>query len=389
MSRGYPTIGWHHLLFIWIVLLPASIQGQVSWTPASIDYWKIPIPFQDPLPPRPEACGTCHADKYTDWSNSRHAQAFSPGLIGQIADYTETEAARCIACHAPMADQQEPLFQIGLERIMESKPPDLLANHGVFCAACHLRDGILHAPSFSLPKPGHKRIHNQTHINPLLRDSQFCATCHQFSTSHSINGKPLQDTYREWLDSSYPSRGETCQTCHMPDQAHLFRGIHDPDMVRHGLTINTNKMEETGVIVIRSTGIGHRFPTYIVPRIRVIGILLDSASRPIPSGSFEKTILREMQIENGRWIEFSDTRLEPGGFLTLQVPWQVNGVCGSKIQFRIIVEPEWYYYETVYPALLQELEDGPAQDLIKAAMTVAKDHNYVLFEDILTNLCDN
>jgi hypothetical protein len=382
-------IGWRHLWLVWVVLLPASVYGLVSRSLESIDYWHIPIPFQDPLPPTPKACGGCHEDKYKDWSRSRHAQAFSPGLIGQIVDYSETEAARCLACHAPMADQQEPLFQIGLDKLTEEQPPDLLAKHGVYCAACHLRDGILHTPFRALAKPGAERIHDQVRTTPLLHDSQFCATCHQFDTSSSINGKPLQNTYREWLDSPYPASGKTCQICHMPDQAHLFHGIHEPDMVRHGLTINTHRTDETGVLVIRSTGIGHRFPTYIVPRIRVIGTLHDSQGRTIPRGSFEKNILREMQIENGRWIELSDTRLEPGGFLTLQVPWQINGICGSTIQFRVIVEPEWFYYDTVYPSLLETLDDGPAQDLIQTAKSVAENHNYILYETVLHHHCDN
>jgi hypothetical protein len=288
-----------------------------------------------------------------------------------------------------MADQQESVFQFGLDRLLENQPSDLLATHGVFCAVCHLRDGILNTPSHTLTKPGHKRVHDQVRINPLLGDSQFCATCHQFNTSTSINGKPLQDTYREWLDTPYPGRGKTCQACHMPDQAHQFRGIHDPEMVRKGVTIRTRKMEETGVIVIRSTGIGHRFPTYIVPRIRVNGTLLDSDGQPIPRGRYEKTIFREMQIENGRWIELGDTRLEPGDLLTLQVPWYVNGICGSGIRFRVIVEPEWFYYETVYPMLLETLDDGPAQDLIKTAMSVAEGHNYVLYEAKLHRDCEN
>ncbi|MES9993523.1 MAG: multiheme c-type cytochrome [Candidatus Thiodiazotropha sp.] len=369
--------------------MPASIHAQAGGTLASVSYLDIPIPLQDPPPPTPEACAACHADKYADWSHSRHAHAFSPGLIGQIADYTESEASRCLACHAPMIDQQEPLFQIGLDRIIHHQSPDLLAKHGIFCAVCHLRDGILHAASISSTEPGKKRIHDQVRINPLLRDSQFCATCHQFDTTYAINGKPLQDTYREWLDSPYPDRGTSCQTCHMPDKAHLFHGIHDSDMVRRGLTINTSSMEEAGVIVIRSTAIGHRFPTYIVPRVRVTGALLDADGRPIPGGSHEQTIMREMKIENGRWIEISDTRLQPGGHLTLQVPWHIDGVCGSTIQFQVIVEPEWFYYEKLYPTVLRELDDEPAQDLIKRAKASAEGHNYILFEARLPHNCTN
>ena len=148
-----------------------------------------------------------------------------------------------------------------------------------------------------------------------------------------------QDTYREWLDSPYPARGRTCQGCHMPDRAHRFRGIHDPDMVRQGLTINTRVTEEAALLEVRSTGIGHRFPTYIVPRVRLIGLLLDSDGRPIPGGAREEILQRQMSIENGRWIEQSDTRLEPGATASLRLLWQVGGRCGNKIRFRIVVDP--------------------------------------------------
>jgi hypothetical protein len=120
-----------------------------------------------------------------------------------------------------------------------------------------------------------------------------------------------------------------------------------------------------------------------------MGTLLDAEDRPIPRGRYEKAIFREMQIENGRWIELSDTRLEPGCSLSLHVPWQVKDICGSSIQFRVIVEAEWFYYETVYPAVLEELEDGTAQKLIKTAMSVAEDQNYILYETMLPHSCDN
>lgn len=378
-------------LLISIVLQPVSIHSQADQSHAAKNYWDTPIPLQTPAPPAPEACGACHIEKYTDWSGSRHAQAFSPGLLGQIIDYTEADAISCLNCHAPMAEQQQPLLQSDLERLatdMKGHRPGLLARHGIFCASCHLRDGVLNTPSATTARPG-KRVHQRVRTEPLMRDSRFCAACHQFDAVRSVNGKPLQNTYREWLDSPYPEQGITCQNCHMPKRAHLFRGIHDADMVRQGLTITTQATEETADLVVRSTAIGHRFPTYIVPRVTLSGTLLNSNSHPMPGGYYEKILQRRMTIENGHWIEHSDTRLEPGATATLSIPWQANGRCANAVNFRIVVEPEWFYHQMVYPVVLEELENGPARDLVNQAKSISETRGFVLFEQILLNSCVN
>ena len=382
-------IGRRHLILIPIMLLSVALHCRAEPGRTAGDYWNTPIPLQKPSPPAPEACADCHPDKYADWSGSRHARAFSPGLLGQIVHYAAADAAACLACHAPLADQQEPLFQADLETLAANPDrhrPDLLARHGVSCAACHLRGGVLNAPSATSTLTG-TPVHERVRIEPLMRDSRFCAACHQFDQDSAVNGKPLQDTYREWLDSPYPEQGRTCQGCHMPNRAHRFRGIHDPDMARQGLTISTRATEEAAVLEVRSTGIGHRFPTYIVPRVRLNALLLDSDGRPIPDGDREQLLQRQIAIENGRWIEYSDTRLEPGATATLSVPWQTGGRCGNAIRFRIVVEPEWFYYEKVFPTVLEELEEGPARDLIKQAKSIAETRNFVLFETILAHNC--
>lgn len=373
------------------MLLPVGIHSQTDQNHAAKRYWETPIPFQTPAPPAPEACSACHIDKYTDWSGSRHAQAFSPGLLGQIIDYAEADASSCLNCHAPMAEQQQPLLQSDLEMLatdMKGHRPDLLARHGIFCASCHLRDGILNTASAALPL-AENRVHRRVRIEPSMRDSRFCSACHQFDTVRSVNGKPLQNTYREWLNSPYPEQGITCQNCHMPKRAHLFRGIHDADMVRQGLTITTQATRETAVLVVRSTAIGHHFPTYIVPRVRLTGTLLGPDNRPMPGGEYEKILQRRMTIDDGRWIELSDTRLEPGAAATLSIPWQVDGPCVNAVNFQIIVEPEWFYHQKVYPTVQEELEEGPARDLVNQAKSISEARSFVLFEKKLSNSCVN
>jgi hypothetical protein len=96
-----------------------------------------------------------------------------------------------------------------------------------------------------------------------------------------------------------------------------------------------------------------------------------------------------MSVEDGQWIELSDTRLEPGESVKLSMPTLINGTCADKIALKIIVEPESYYHNHVYPTLIEELEDGPARDMIKLAKPQSEARSYTLFKQIQKNDCDD
>jgi hypothetical protein len=389
-------IKYRHLLLILCTLFTGNVlsQADISQTGTSqtmAAYWDTPIASQSPSPPTPETCGECHSDKYSAWKGSRHARAFSPGLLGQIIDYYEADAASCLSCHAPLAEQQREVLQSDIESLasnMTTQPPNTLAQHGVYCAVCHLRDGVLHAPSVTTSKT-EKRVHRNTRTEPSMRDSRFCAYCHQFDSATAVNGKPLQNTYREWLESPHAKRGISCQSCHMPDSAHLFRGIHDPDMVRQGLSISTQTTKSSVDLIVESSGIGHRFPTYSVARVRLTATPVDLTGDVIPDGYRELIIQRLMSVEDGQWIELSDSRLEPGESVKLSMPTRINGICADKINLKIIVEPEWYYHDQVYPTVIEELEDGHARDLIMMAKSQSETTRYILFEQVAKNDCDD
>lgn len=389
-------IKYRHLLLVLLTLFAHDVLCQMNTShtdtgQTTAAYWDTPIASQSPPPPTPQTCGACHNDKYAAWQGSRHAHAFSPGLLGQIIDYYEADAASCLNCHAPLAEQQREVLQGDIESLVSSmttQTPETLAQHGVYCAVCHLRDGVLHAPAVTAADT-ELRVHHDTRTEPAMRDSRFCASCHQFDSTTAVNGKPLQNTYREWLDSPHAQRGLTCQGCHMPDGAHLFRGIHDADTVRQGLTISTQAVKSSVDLVVESTGIGHRFPTYSVARVRLIATPLDSTDRAIPSGVRERVIQRRMSVEDGQWIEISDSRLAPGESVRLSMPTLINGICADTIAFKIIVEPEWYYHDKVYPAVIEELEDGHARDLLMIAKSQSEATRYLLFEQVAKNDCDD
>src|SRR5207245_2757406 len=115
--------------------------------------------------------------------------------------------------------------------------------------------------------------------------SEFCASCHQFGSSGlTLNGKPLENTYEEWRASPAAREGRQCQDCHMPDRRHLWRGIHDPDMVKSGIRISftTDRpryrpgAEVRATLSIARTNLGHFFPTYVTPMVVVRAVLTDA-----------------------------------------------------------------------------------------------------------------
>ena len=104
----------------------------------------------------------------------------------------------------------------------------------------------------------------------------------------------------------------------MPDRRHLWRGIHDPDMVRAGLTITAEagaaryRVGDAAIVTLRiaSTAVGHAFPTYVTPRVVAAIEVVDAAGRAVEGSRVETVIGREVSLDLSR--ELSDTRLSPG-----------------------------------------------------------------------------
>jgi len=95
-----------------------------------------------------------------------------------------------------------------------------------------------------------KRVQAQAFLNGVIdHGAHFCTyllgTDMEMNTpdGFALNGKLLQSTYDEWKASRFARQGVQCQDCHMPDRRHRWRGIHDADMVRSGLTITADGVE--------------------------------------------------------------------------------------------------------------------------------------------------
>ncbi len=364
------------------------------------DYWQAPAATSTQEPHdwselekrlEPEACAQCHSEQFNDWRQSLHAHAFSPGLIGQFPDMGLEEANSCLDCHAPLSEQkftgkhevatalatslrQSQGFRADADIEKAALP---LRHAGVTCAACHVRGWQRFGPP-RRGSDGEGRVDTPAHggftASRTFEQSQFCASCHQFPDEYAINGKPIENTVTEWRQSRFAREGVQCQSCHMPDRKHVFRGIHDPDMVRKGLKIDAGVSGRYARLTLASVWIGHAFPTYVTPKVVVRIAALDQRGKTVHSRQWE--IGRTVNYDDG-WKEISDTRLMPDEkrmFVLDSIPG-----AASKVRFTIDVVPD-NFYKGIYRSLLEDGPEGDAKAHIRRAASAARTNDYRLYE---------
>jgi hypothetical protein len=202
-----------------------------------------------------------------------------------------------------------------------------------------------------------------------------------------LNGKLLENTYAEWQNSPAARQGLQCHGCHMPDRRHLWRGIHDPDMVKSGVEISlaTHRPryrpgeEVRATLTIRSVRVGHYFPTYVTPRVVVRGELLDATSTPVPGSAKERAIGRDVPLDLSR--EIADTRIPPGGRFTFQYRQRLTRP-GLSLRVTVTVFPDHFYGR-----LFQSLLDGGAGEgaaQIQEALEATRRSPFVIFSRDIT-----
>lgn len=406
----FPTTGYIHRgfrqqrlrgLFFFLCLVILSLAGcdapreSVSRSPDSIEgflqrHWSRPLQAQGTPPTHfstleasldPRACGTCHIAQFNDWKLSRHSLAMGPGILGQLLNMPATateEHQDCIRCHAPLKEQADSLVAAlareqgkGVRPSGETSPA--LHEQGLVCAACHMRGFQRYGPprkDGTKPEPGAQLPHGGWVSEAAFGDSRFCAVCHQFTNDgYALNGKLLENTYEEWKASRYAREGKTCQSCHMPDRRHQWRGIHDPEMVKAGVTIDmTGARIESGTVSaalsIRNTGIGHNFPTYVTPKVVVQAYQEDARGEAL-RGTLQEHIIG-WQVSPDLSTEIADTRIAPDkrALFDYRAPLHRNAVA---LAFRVRVEPDAFYTD-FYRDLLNGKQAGSGERLIKQAL---------------------
>jgi hypothetical protein len=379
---------WFTVALVLVALVAGGAAGDAAGD--FIDrHWRAPLAPQGPPPSRyspveaslaPEACGTCHPAQLADWKTSRHAKSMGPGVTGQLADMLHADpssAATCFRCHAPLAEQA--LLTRGA-RGPEPNPvlDPALAGRGVVCAACHVRAHERFGP----PR------RDGTVANPGPRETLPHGGVTRTSGEFRLNGTLLENTYAEWKASRYAREGVQCQDCHMPDRRHVWRGIHDPDMVRAGVTVTltpaTPRVRRgqpvSATLTVRNTGVGHAFPTYVTPRVVLRAELVDEAGEVIAGTRMERTIERAVATDLSK--EFRDTRLSPGRSASLAYRRTV-AAGAARARFRVIVEPDAFYtrfFETVLRENITDMGAGRGRARIAEALEETRRSPFVLFE---------
>lgn len=380
-SRMFPGLRPQHVIAVaaLFLLTGAAVAGDNALSSVNRKsareflnrHWQRPIPPQGGPPSSfspleaslaPQSCGTCHPAQLSDWRTTLHAKSMGPGLAGQLVDLwrTDPESVRlCLSCHAPLAEQQpenRAIFDATLH------------GQGVVCAACHVRKHQRFGPPRreQTAAPTSSRVslpHGGATRTPAFMAAEFCSSCHQFEKDgFALNGKLLENTLEEWKASPAAARGLQCQDCHMPDRRHLWRGIHDPEMVRSGVTVavvtDRPRYRPGDRVAVRITltavGVGHHFPTYVTPRVVVRVALVDSAGHEVSGSAEEHVIARDVSLDLSR--ERSDTRIPAGGRSTLDYRRRVEHA-GVGLRVRVTVDPD-HFYTRFFESLLAS---GPGQ----------------------------
>jgi MYXO-CTERM domain-containing protein len=243
---------------------------------------------EDIQPSRP--CGRCHGnyepaedlEPYDTWRGALMSSAMRDPIARAAIAIAEEDAPGgadfCLRCHTPVA------WFRGRSTLPEYDPaspgyPERLADDrattgggtglsdeqdGVGCMVCHrmvappmpsmianaqlvLADGA-EAEARRGPYaygPGEDPRH-ETAVEPFLSTSELCGSCHDIHNplreghrGATPTGRPMaiERTYSEWRYSAFADRGQTCQSCHMPEveAPAAGDGPFRPRMSRHDL----------------------------------------------------------------------------------------------------------------------------------------------------------
>ncbi|MBP7779529.1 MAG: c-type cytochrome [Acidobacteria bacterium] len=355
-----------------------SLQAQPTAPPAPepdtstvAGYWTRPVPAQGGELSA-ASCAGCHAAQFNDWAGTRHSLAMGPGVWAQMNDQPEL-SGMCAVCHAPLRDQWVDPY---------------LSADGVGCSACHSRArqkfGPAPLPTTIAPLVArYPAPHGPATAKEYFESVDFCAGCHQFSEGKAplVHGTFLQNTVEEWRVSRAAREGRTCQTCHMPERRHLFKGIHDPDTVRAGVRWTFDARRADGRIesrmVLTNTDTGHAFPTYVVPEVWMrIELVAGTGVRQVVA---EHLVARQVAFVNGEWTEQRDTRLRQDEAATLDfngaVPPGTVAIVGS-----VVVRPDAFHVGSLANRL-RDTRSPASRRSYELALAEMRSSDYVLFRE--------
>lgn len=398
VSRALASLARYSLLLGAVPLLALpGCQRQQAAEPASVEaflaeHWRDPLPAQGKPPAHfspveasldPQACATCHATQYQDWRGALHSHTMGAGIRWQFELLGQEESNRCLRCHTPLAEQKALIARAqGWSNVPATPPPayvpETLADSGLNCAACHVRGHRRFGPP---ARAGAGAVKDAPHggfsAAEAFQDSRFCANCHQFpEDGPRLAGKLREDTYQQWLASDQAGK-QSCQGCHMPERKHLWRGIHDPDMLRRGLAVDLKLTRlDSGAyraqVEARNQGAGHHLPTYMVPKIDLVLTLHQAGADPV---ELARDVIGWKADVAMRQEEF-DTRLAAGSARRYAHAFAAPDKPGWHVELSVEVAPREHYERMFRYSLINVSMSRAASDLLKTAIAEAAASRY-------------
>jgi hypothetical protein len=164
-------------------------------------------------------CGVCHDQFFQQWSGGLHGKAFKSEVFQILfADAQKTKGysitTECNKCHQPMAEKSV-------------NASDALLAEGVNCDFCHTitnLDVYQLAGSYVTTPNRIKKAKLENARSPyhpsassdIVENPRFCASCHEFISREGNNEIIVEDTYTQYMDSSFGRTKRGCVSCHMP-----------------------------------------------------------------------------------------------------------------------------------------------------------------------------
>ncbi len=319
---------------------------------------------------RASECAACHQEFYDEWRTTIHSQAWTDPYF-QVDWKFDGSQHVCRNCHTPL-DKQQPHIILGFrdkdkwDPVMEPNPDfdPGLQHEGVTCNACHLREGKIVGVigNTDAPHP----------VKKLDNPNQVCVRCHvvegerwdaffRFPPCGTVaeiqSSLTIENKSGEQLVIDTAALG--CVECHMPlakrplveggevrnTRQHLWRGGHDPEMVRKALTVEfveekqPKQEQRLFRLTLANTGAAHYVPTGTPDRLLTIHLrLLDEQGRVLDEQrhTIKRTVMWRPFI-----IDLWDTRLprwQPRQY-ELEVPGDSGAVkVEAEIRYHLLDE---------------------------------------------------
>lgn len=344
-----------------------------------------PLPAEAPPTPLPslsaQTCNGCHATIHDQWAGSAHAQAATDPVYLAAAAALGSPPL-CDECHLPMTNQRATLPKgpgaLGkTERQPNPTWNPTLAQEGVTCAACHVRDGTILGPR-ELPA---ERAPHPVKREPALQTAEACAFCHQAELP-GAEEHPFLDTVGEWQRSPFAEIGVVCQDCHMTRVSGSIAGSRFAAFASHGapdraasiaraltteVSLKAPQVQRgsavRATVTVMNTGAGHAVPTgdpshEIELRFRVETAAGELAAEDATSSAW---IEREVSPEPP-FVEVRDERLDPAASRVFDFTWTPDKKLDPG-RYTVVVSTHWWAIDPTRAQTLGLSEDAVRVDV--------------------------